>query len=89
MVEMLQGAPQWDVPQAWCLSFSIVSRYSTTITKLMFPFLAPQLQEKQWWICSIVLLNGRFPKLGFFIAQLVSFLLNWLLDMGVGLEVVG
>ena len=48
MVEMLYGAPQWDIPQAWFLSFSIVSTYSSTTTKLMFPLLAPQLQEKQW-----------------------------------------
>ena len=76
MVEKLYGAPQWEIPEAWFLSFSIVSTYSTTMTKLMFPLLAPQLQEKQWWRCSMVLLNGKFPKLGFFLAQLIlSFLL--------------
>ena len=36
----------------------------------MLPFLAPQLQEKQWWICSMVTLNGKFLKLGFFLPQL-------------------
>ena len=55
MVEKLYGAPQWEIPQAWFLSFSIVSTYSTTMTKLMFPLLAPQLQEKQWWISSMVI----------------------------------
>ena len=48
MVEMLYGAPQWEISQAWFISFSIVSTYSTTMTKLMLPLLAPQLQEKQW-----------------------------------------
>ena len=48
MREMLYGAPQWEIPQAWFVSCSIVSTYSTTMTKLMFPLLAPQLQEKQW-----------------------------------------
>ena len=66
IVEMLYGAPQWEIPQAWFLSCSIVSTYSTTMTKLMFPLLAPQLQEKEWWRCSMFLL-----------AQLMdSFLLN-------------
>ena len=66
MVEMLYGAPQWEIFQAWFLSCSIVSTYSTTMTKLMLPLLAPQLQEKQCWRCSIWLL-----------AQLMdSFLLN-------------
>ena len=59
---------QWEIPQAWFLSCSIVSTYSTTMTKLMFPLLAPQLQKKQWWRCSMVLLNGKFPKLGFFLS---------------------
>ena len=57
MVEMLYGAPQWEIPQSWFVSCSIVSIYSTTMTKLMFPFLAPQLQEKQWWRCSMWLLS--------------------------------
>ena len=66
MVEMLYGAPQWKIPQAWFVSYLIVSTYSTTMTMLMFPLLDPQLQEKKWWRCSMVLL-----------AQLmVSFLLN-------------
>ena len=69
MVEMLYGAPQWKIPQAWfvsCVSCSIVSTHSTTMTKLMLALLAPQLQEKQWWILSMFLL-----------AQLMdSFLLN-------------
>ena len=66
IVDMLYGAPQWEIPQAWFVSCSIVSTYSTTMTKLMFPFLSPQLQEKQWWRCSMLLL-----------AQLMdSFLLN-------------
>ena len=56
MAEMLYGAPQWEIPQAWFLSCSIVSTYSTTMTKLMFPLLAPQLQDKQWWRCSMFLL---------------------------------
>ena len=56
MVEMLYGAPQWEILQTWFLSCSIVSTYSTTVTKLMLPFLAPQLQEKQWWRCSMWLL---------------------------------
>ena len=33
-------------------------------------FDAPQLQEKQWWRYSMVLLNGRFSNLGFFLTQL-------------------
>ena len=70
MVEMVYGAPQWEIPQYWFVSCSIVSTYSTTMTKLMLPLLAPQLQEKQWWRSSMVLLNGKFPKLGFFLAQL-------------------
>ena len=73
MVEMLYGAPQWEIPQDWfvsCVSCSIVSTHSTTMTKLMFPLLAPQLQEKQWWRFSMVLLNGKSPKLGLFLAQL-------------------
>ena len=45
MVEMLYGAPQWEIPQAWFVSSSIVSTYSITMTKLMFPLLDPQLQE--------------------------------------------
>ena len=45
MVDMLYGAPQWEISQAWFLSCSIVSTYFTTMTKLMFPLLAPQLQE--------------------------------------------
>ena len=69
MVEMLNGDPQWEIPQAWfvsCVSFSIVSTHSTTMTKLMFPLLTPQLQEKQWWRCSMLL-----------VAQIMdSFLLN-------------
>ena len=28
MVEMLYGAPQWEIHQAWFVSFSIVSKYS-------------------------------------------------------------
>ena len=36
---------QWEIPQAWFISCSIVSTYSTTMTKLMLPLLAPQLQE--------------------------------------------
>ena len=76
MVEMLYGAPQWEIPQDWFVSCSIVSTYSSTMTKLMLPLLDPQLQEKKWWRCSMVLLNGRFPKLGFILAQLIiSFLL--------------
>ena len=47
MVEMLYGAPQWEILQTWFLSCSIVSTYSTTVTELMLPFLAPQLQGKQ------------------------------------------
>ena len=35
MVEMLYSAPQWEIPQAWFLSTSIVSTYSTTMTNLM------------------------------------------------------
>ena len=46
MVEMLYGAPQWEILQTWFLSCSIVSAYSTIVTKLILPFLAPQLQEK-------------------------------------------
>ena len=69
-VEKLYGAPQSEIPHAWFLSCSIVSTYSTTMTKLMLPLLAPQLQEKQWWRCSMVLLNGKLPKLGLFLAQL-------------------
>ena len=72
MVEMLYGAPQWEIPQYCFPPCSIVSIYSTTMTNEMFPFLAPQLQEKPWWICSMVLLNGRFHKLRFFLALLVS-----------------
>ena len=49
MVEMLYGAPQWEILQAWFLPCTIVSTYSTTMTKLMLLLLAPQLQEKQWW----------------------------------------
>ena len=75
MVEMLYGAPQWDIPQSWFISWSILSTYSSTLTKLMFPLLYPQLQEKQWWRCSMVLLNGRFPKLGFFLAQWILYFL--------------
>ena len=70
MVEMLYGAPQWEIPQAWFVSCSIVSTYSTTMTKLMFPLLAPQLQEKQWWTCSMVLINGIFPNIGLSNSQL-------------------
>ena len=70
MVEMLYGAPQWEILQAWFLSCSIVSTYSTTMTKLMLPLLAPQLQEKQCWRISMVLLNGKFPKLGKYLEQL-------------------
>ena len=33
-------------------------------------FDAPQLKEKKWWRCSMVLLNGRFSKAGFFLTQL-------------------
>ena len=36
----------------------------------MFPLLAPQFQEKQWQRCSMVLLNGKFPKLGKYLEQL-------------------
>ena len=69
-VEMVNGALQWETLQAWYLYCSIVSRYSTTMTKLAFPFLAPQLQEKQWWRCSMVLLNGRLSKISLFLSQL-------------------
>ena len=75
---MLYGAPQWEIPQAWFLSCEIVSTYSWArgnIGKNTFPLLAPQLQEKQWWRCSMVLLSGRFPKLGFFLAQLTLYFL--------------
>ena len=48
MVEKLYGAFQWEIPQAWFISCSIVSRYSTTMTNEMFPFLATQLQENDW-----------------------------------------
>ena len=44
MVEMLYGAPQWEIPQDWFFSSSIVSTYSTKMTKLMLSLLAPQLQ---------------------------------------------
>ena len=70
MVDMIYGAPQWEIPQAWFISCSIVSTYSTTMTKLMFPLLAPQLQEKQWWRCSMVILNGEFPKVGKYLEHL-------------------
>ena len=70
MVDMLYHSPQWEIPQALFLSFSIVSTNSTTMTNEMFPLLAPQLQEKQWSISAMALLNGRFIKLGFFLAQL-------------------
>ena len=78
MVEILYGAPQWDIPQDQFLSCLIVSTYSTTMTKSMFPLLAPQLQKKQRQRCSMMLLNGRFHKLGFFIVQLIPsfFILN-------------
>ena len=78
MVEMLYGSPQCNFPQYWFLYCSIVSMYSTTMTKLMFPLISPQFQEKQWRRCSMVLLNQRFSKLGFFLAQLILtfFLLN-------------
>ena len=56
MVEMLYVAPQWEIHQAWFLSCSMVSTYSTIMTKLMFHFIAPQLQEKKWWTWSMVLL---------------------------------
>ena len=46
MVDMLYGAPQWEIPQSWFGSCSIVSTYSTTMTKLMFPFRSHQLQQK-------------------------------------------
>ena len=36
----------------------------------IFPFLAPQFQEKQWWRFSMVVLNGIFPKIGLFLPQL-------------------
>ena len=72
MMEMFYGAPRWEIPQSCFLSCSIFSTYSTTMTKLMFPFLAPQLQEKQWWRCSMVLLNGKFPKLGLFLCFLLN-----------------
>ena len=84
MVEILYGAPQWEIPQYWFISCSIVSRYSTTMTNEMFPSLAPQLQEKQWWIFSMVFINGRFPKPGFFLAQLC---LNTLVRMNIGKNV--
>ena len=70
MVDMLYHSPQGDIPKALFVSFSIVSTYSTTMTNEIFPLLAPQLQEKKWWRCSMVLLNGKFPKLGFFLTQL-------------------
>ena len=72
---MLYGAPQWQILQAWFTSCSSVSTFSTIMTKLKLPLLAPQLQEKQWWRCSMVLLNGRFSKLGFFLAQLILYFL--------------
>ena len=122
MVETLYGAPQWEIPQAWFLSCSIVSRYSSQgedweecflfqllnckknngrdalwfssmgdspslvsfllncvqILKIggrlgrMLPLLAPKFQEKQWYRCSMVLLNGKFPKLGLSLAHCVS-----------------
>ena len=75
MVDILYGAPQWEIPQYWFLSFSTMYTYSTTMTKLMLPLLAPQLQEKQWWRCFMLLLNGRFPKLGFFLTQLILYFL--------------
>ena len=56
MVEMLYGDPQWKIPQDWFLSCLIVSTYSTIMIKLMFPLLATQLQEKQWWRFSMLLL---------------------------------
>ena len=48
LVEILYGAPQWEIPQGWFTSCSIVSIYSTTMTNEMFPLLAPQLQENDW-----------------------------------------
>ena len=76
MVEMLYSAPQWEIPQDWFVSCSIVSTYSITMTKLMFPLLSPQLQEKKWWRFSMVLLNGKFPKLGLFLVFLAQFCLH-------------
>ena len=113
---MIYGAPEWEIPQAWFISYTIVSRYSTTMTNEIFPLMllnwkkknggdalwccsmgdcprlvsfllncvkilhhndqwniafdAPQLQEKQWWRYSMVLLNGRFFKLVMFLSQL-------------------
>ena len=76
MVEMVYGAPQWEIPQYLFVSFSIVSTYSTAMTKLMFPLLTPQLQEKQSWRCSIVFLNGKFPKIVLFLVFLAQLCLH-------------
>ena len=42
MVEMLYGAPQWEIHQVWYFSCSIVSRYS------------PQLSTKYFLWCSSI-----------------------------------
>ena len=52
MVDMLYGAPQWKIPQAWFLSFSIVSTYSTTMTNEIFYLMLLKCKKKngalQW-----------------------------------------
>ena len=63
---------RWEIPQAWFVSCSIVSTYSTKMTKLMLPLLAPQLQEKKWWRCSMVLLNGNSQSLVCFLCFLLN-----------------
>ena len=68
-VDILYGSPQWDIPQAWFLSYSTTSTYYTTMTKLMFPFLSPQLQENNGGDVIRCSSMGNFPSL-------VSFLLN-------------
>ena len=69
MVEMLYGAPQWEIPQDWFVSCSIMSTYSTTMSKETFPLLDPQLQENNGGYALSFSSMGDSPSF-------VSFFLN-------------
>ena len=67
--QLLNGTIQWENPEAWMFYCSIVSRYSSMGNS---PSLVSLLLN-----CVQILFNEKFPKLGFFIAQLCLDTLQW------------
>ena len=71
MVEMLYGAPQWEILQGFFLSLSILSRYSTTMKNEIFPLMLLNYKNNNGrdalW-CSTM---GDYPRFVYFLHNCV------------------